>query len=63
MNPVQPELLRQNDVIRMTGMSRTTIYRLRRRGEFPPPRTLGTTIAWRRRDVEEWINRLPEASE
>lgn len=65
MKQVQPELLRQSDVLRMTGLGRTTLYRLRRQGEFPEPRAVGgtTTIAWRRKDVEAWIDNLPTAGE
>ncbi len=41
----------------MTGLSRTTIWRLESRGEFPRRRRLtGNTVAWIEEEVLEWIN-------
>ena len=34
---VEPRLLSQRDVIRITGLSRTTLWRLRADGQFPEP--------------------------
>lgn len=40
----------------LLGLSRTFIWRLQRRGEFPAHVKVGRRrIAWRRADVEQWI--------
>jgi len=49
-------ILRAPDVRRLTGLSRTTIWRMVRKGEFPVPRRLSTNaIGWIASDVEAWI--------
>jgi prophage regulatory protein len=50
-------LLRISSVVRVTGLGRSTIYRLVARDKFPPPvRLTGRAVAWRRRDLEQWTN-------
>ncbi len=50
------QILRIADVLKATGLCRTTIWRWSRKGTFPPPIRLGARhIGWRREDVEEWI--------
>ncbi|PVE20397.1 hypothetical protein DC522_32610 [Microvirga sp. KLBC 81] len=40
----------------MTRLSQTTIYRLRRKGKFPSPITLGERrIAYRQSEIETWL--------
>jgi prophage regulatory protein len=42
-------------VIHMTGLGRTTIYRLMAQDKFPSPvRLAKRAIAWRRIDLEKW---------
>lgn len=42
------------------GMSKDTIWRWRRTGEFPKPVRLGgTTKRWRLSDIEAWENQCP----
>jgi prophage regulatory protein len=42
-------------VIHMTGLGRTTIYRLMAQDKFPSPvRLAKRAIAWRRIDLEQW---------
>jgi prophage regulatory protein len=49
-------LLRMGTVLDLTQLSETTLWRLRRRDEFPAPvRVTSRTIAWRAADVEVWI--------
>lgn len=49
-------LLRSQEVSTRTGLSRTTLWRLERAGEFPKRvRRVGRTIAWRESDVSAWI--------
>ncbi len=51
----QPMFLRMSAVVQMTGLGRTTIYRLMADDAFPSPVKLGPrAIAWRKVDVERW---------
>lgn len=55
-------LLRQPEVSRRVGLARSTIYKKMKEGDFPPPvRLTNNTVAWRERDVEEWIESRPLA--
>jgi len=50
-----PVFLRLPSVIRMTGLARSTIYRLVSEQQFPAPVRLGPrAVAWRRTDLEQW---------
>lgn len=60
----KPErLLREPEVERRTGTSRTTRWRKVREGEFPAPvkLTSGNAIAWKESEVEAWIASRPRA--
>jgi prophage regulatory protein len=54
-------LLTVKDVLVLTGYkSRTTLYRLVRRGQFPNPCAINARqIRWRADDVAAWQNSLP----
>jgi prophage regulatory protein len=56
-----PHFMRMPLVIRMTGLGRSTIYRMIAAKEFPGPVKLGKrAVAWRRLDLERWsADRLP----
>jgi prophage regulatory protein len=55
-----PAFLRLPAVIRITGLGRTTIYRMVADKKFPRPVPLGVrAIAWRTADVEQWSNARP----
>ena len=42
-------------VVRMTGLGRSTIYRLIAKDMFPVPVRLGDrAVAWRRSDLDRW---------
>lgn len=57
-------MLRLPEVIDLTGLSQTTIWRRERQGQFPKRRRLGANlVAWRSDEVEEWIEGLPVADE
>ena len=57
-----PQLLRLNEVLELTGLGRTTLYRLREDGDFPEGLKLSPkTVAWKLADIEEWINSRPSA--
>lgn len=50
------ELLRRPAVERRTGLSRSTLYALVARGEFPPSiRITARAVAWTRSSVDRWI--------
>ena len=59
-------ILRQADVIRLTGLSRTTIWRRVRDGSFPPPIRLGPpntrAKGWRQSDLQDWFDSLQPAA-
>jgi prophage regulatory protein len=59
---VTTRMLRLKEVVRITGLARMTIWRLERKGDFPPRRQLGPRcVAWRESDVYEWIRLRPVA--
>lgn len=50
------QLYRLPDVIRITGLGRSSIYRLAKEGRFPPSIRIGDrAVAWRASEIEEWI--------
>lgn len=54
-------LLRIGSVMRMTGLGRSTIYRLVADEAFPPPvRLAKRAVAWRRSDLERWSEERPK---
>jgi prophage regulatory protein len=66
--PVEPRpridrLLRFPAVRERTGLSRSTIWRLERRGEFPRHHRIAPNIvAWKESDVSRWIQLRTDAS-
>jgi prophage regulatory protein len=47
----------------MTGLGRSTIYRMIAEQQFPSPVRLGPrAVAWRRADLERWSDARPAAS-
>ena len=47
--------LRRAEVERLTGLSRSEIYRRIKEGEFPQPFQLGIrAVAWTQSSIEEW---------
>lgn len=52
--------LRIGVVMRITGLGRSTIYRLMADEQFPPPvRLTKRVVAWRRTDLERWSEGRP----
>lgn len=59
-----PRILREKDVAHITGLSRSTRWRLEKAKKFPRRIKLGGySVGWRETDILEWINALPEKSE
>jgi predicted DNA-binding transcriptional regulator AlpA len=53
-------ILRTSDVTRLTGLSRTTLWRLERQGKFPTRIRLGTnSVGWRDEEVQHWVETRP----
>lgn len=50
-------------VVRMTGLGRSTIYRLIAKNKFPGPVRVGDrAVAWRQIDLDKWSEgRLPSS--
>jgi prophage regulatory protein len=56
------KFLRIRQVMQLTGLSRMTIYRLERDGEFPKRRRLGqNSVAWLESDIAAWADTRPVA--
>ena len=54
--------IRIHQVIRLTGLSRMTIYRLEIAGHFPRRRRLsGNSVAWLEADIATWAKERPVA--
>ena len=48
-------LLNVKEVAEMLGLSERTIYRLSDAGSMPTPVKLGSSVRWRRSELETWI--------
>ena len=54
------QILRTHDVLELTGLSRTTIWRLERGGRFPMRFRLSeNSVGWDRDEVLRWIESRP----
>ena len=64
MTTMSDQILRQPSVTAITGLSRSTVWRLERAGQFPPRRRLGPqAVGWVRSEIEAWIaSRVPATS-
>ncbi len=50
-------------VMELTGLSRPTIYRLIKKGDFPPPYKVGARASrWPERVVREWVEARPRGT-
>ena len=55
-------LLRTNDVLKRTSLSKATLYRMLGRGQFPAPIKLGSkAVRFWSHEVEAWIEQLPRS--
>ena len=49
-------IVRREEVTRLTGLARATIYKKVADGSFPPPRRLGDrSVGWRASDISDWL--------
>ena len=52
-----PRFIRLLQVVEMTGLAKSTIYKWIRLGEFPKQLQLGgKSVVWNERDVIDWMN-------
>lgn len=67
MEDVAPAFLRPKDVCDLLNFSRTTLWRLRKSGEFPVARKIGgdvpRLIGWPRTEIEAWVESLSQADQ
>ena len=62
-DPVAVAFLRLRPVMRTTGLSRSTIYRLMAARQFPRPvRIARRAVAWRPHDIDRWSEARPDAA-
>ena len=55
-------LLRRRQVEEITGITRSSIYRLMQNGDFPPSVRVGpTAVRWRESDITGWLESRPIA--
>lgn len=55
--------LRLPDVMKMTGLARSTIYAQIAAGSFPAPVRLGArAVGWPEQSIIEWLNSRPSAA-
>lgn len=60
---MQDRLLRRREVEKITGMSRSSIYRLMNEGEFPRPVRVGpAAVRWKASYIMAWIESRPVAT-
>ena len=59
---MKERLLRRREAERITGMSRSTIYRLMQEEAFPRPVRVGPgAVRWKLSDISAWIESRPVA--
>lgn len=57
-----PRYLPWDEIIELTGMSRSTLKRAIRDGDFPPPRKLTRgRVGFRQDEVAAWVETRPQA--
>ena len=57
------ELLKINEVIKITHLKRSTIYTYLKKNEFPKPLKMSLRVTrWKLSDIQEWLENRPYAS-
>lgn len=53
---VKAEIIKRSEIILMTGLSSTTLWRLEKEGRFPARIPLSVNrVGWRRSEIEAWL--------
>lgn len=56
-------LLTRQEIENLTGLSRSTLYRLMRRGAFPEPIRIGLkAVRWPEPEIDAWLADRPRAT-
>ena len=56
-------LLRRREVEKLTGLARSTIYRLMQSGDIPRAVRVGSSaVRWRKSAITAWMESRPEAT-
>ncbi|MEZ9518260.1 AlpA family transcriptional regulator [Vibrio splendidus] len=54
--PTSSRLMRLKEVIQVTGISRSSLYKYLNEGQFPPPVSLGVrSVTWVDHEIQTWI--------
>ena len=62
-SPASAAFLRLSEVIRRTGLSRSTIYLRANKGTFPAPLKIGVrAIAWLEAEIDAWLSATVKAA-
>jgi len=57
------QILRRLDVQRVTGLSKATLWRLVKTGDFPQPIKLSErAVGWKASEIDAWIESRPRAT-
>lgn len=52
----QPRIMRVNEVMRQTGLPRSSLYNLISKGDFPRPKQLSdSAVGWLAEEVWDWV--------
>lgn len=60
---MEQQIIREKEIIRIVGLSRTTIWRKEKSGTFPRRVKLGPdgrAVGWLRSSIEEWLQNLKD---
>jgi predicted DNA-binding transcriptional regulator AlpA len=63
LDPKSDLLWAAKTVAERLDVSLTTLWRLRRRGDFPKPVIINSRLYWRCADISRWARGLPAATE
>lgn len=57
-------IIRLRELLRITGLSTSSVYRMMAEGTFPRPVRLGkNSVGWRASDIQTWIASRPEVED
>lgn len=51
----ETRLVRLPEVLRRTGLGKTKIYDMVKKGEFPQPRKAGRATLWTSASIDDWM--------
>jgi len=59
-SPINDEICRRQEVKRISGLSKSALYREIAAGRFPAPvRIAARTVGWRKSEIAAWISSRP----